>query len=181
MTDDIKTLMAMLLGGISSIGAYFTGIIDSMHIMDIAPFFSQEYFTMLVTSFLVGVCGAFGGLVVRVFHKSVLIIIVKIKSGEIKMKINDNLTAPTPKWAKYIRTLVYRIGGIPAIIGLFLWMLRHYFPGIYVPLPEELKALEDAFLVGGIGAFIINLSMQMTKATPSKHIIEEDMEEHRND
>lgn len=86
MTEDIKTILAMIVGGATSMTTFISGSINNFNItMANIPVLSIEYATMLLTALLVGASGALGGLIIREGHKYV----IKSIKGFTKPK-NDN-------------------------------------------------------------------------------------------
>lgn len=71
LDESAKTVLAMTVGGATSIITGVTNVIKGYSIKLIAsiPMFSLEYLEMLFTAFLLGVVGALGGLLVRETYK----------------------------------------------------------------------------------------------------------------
>ena len=73
MTEELKTLFAMLLGGATSITTLISGSINNFNLqMATVQVLSIEYATMLFTAVLVGAAGALGGLIVREGYKLIV-------------------------------------------------------------------------------------------------------------
>lgn len=73
MTEDIKTILAMIVGGATSITTLISGSINNFNLqMATVQVLSIEYATMLFTAVLVGAAGALGGLIVREGYKLIV-------------------------------------------------------------------------------------------------------------
>jgi hypothetical protein len=73
MTEELKTLFAMLLGGATSITTLISGSINNFNLqMATVQVLSIEYATMLLTALLVGAAGALGGLIIREGYKLIV-------------------------------------------------------------------------------------------------------------
>lgn len=71
ISESTKTFLAMFIGGVTSVGAGMVNIVKGYSIKIIAsvPVFSFEYLEMIMTAVLLGMAGAFGGLVIREGYK----------------------------------------------------------------------------------------------------------------
>lgn len=74
ISESTKTFLAMFIGGITSVGAGMINIVKgySIKIMASVPIFSLEYLEMIVTAILLGMAGAFGGLIIREGYKAIM-------------------------------------------------------------------------------------------------------------
>lgn len=73
MTEDIKTIIVMFVGGATSVTTLISGSINNFNLqMANVQVLSIEYATMLFTAVLVGAAGALGGLVVREGYKLIV-------------------------------------------------------------------------------------------------------------
>ena len=72
LDESMKTTLAMIVGGITSVGAGMVNLVKGYSIKIIAsiPMFSVEYFQMLTTAVLLGMAGALGGLFIREGYKA---------------------------------------------------------------------------------------------------------------
>lgn len=73
MTEELKTLGAMIVGGATSVTTLISGSINNFNLqIATVQVLSIEYATMLFTAVLVGAAGALGGLIVREGYKLIV-------------------------------------------------------------------------------------------------------------
>jgi hypothetical protein len=89
--ESMKTVFAMMLGAITSVGTFFSGAINKFSInMASVPVLSMEYLYLVFTAFVMGMAGAFGGLVIREAYKAIVKIIFPHKSKNTQSNSKDD-------------------------------------------------------------------------------------------